>query len=263
MTLRNPLFKGEFPGIGNIKDLSDMSKYGTLLISNINPVSFMQHFITDDDNSVINSTRLIGEDYYQFKLNLIKTISSINQTLSPSDALDAALIILNDNKATTFPYYYSDMLPTGNNAIVRNYKIKDLNNTTYGLPNGRTLTNIRRLVSSSTSLGALSFDGTFTWWGSMFDPISGLTLTSSNFPTRNTTTTGIYNKLTQNVASVYSCDDGYVFTCLDGSMVSFGIRSFQALTSEKATTNFSTKNAGKNVYFVPNDGSILPCGAGR
>ena len=134
MTLRDPLFEGVFPGIGNIKDISNISKYGTLLISNINPVGFMQHFITDSDNSIINSTRLIGEDYYQFKLNLIKTISSINQTLSPSDALDEAFIILNDNKATTFPYYYSDMLPTGNNAIVRNYKVKDSYNTTYGIP---------------------------------------------------------------------------------------------------------------------------------
>jgi hypothetical protein len=135
----------------------------------------------------------------------------------------------------------------------------DTTNTTYGLPNGRTLTNIRRLVSSSNSLGALSFDGTFTWWGSIPDTlVTGTTLTSSDFPTRNTTTTQMYNKLTSNVASVYSCNGGYVFTCLDGSMVSLGIKNFQGMPTNKATTNFSTKNAGKNVYFVPNEEGVVP-----
>jgi hypothetical protein len=134
MTENDPNFVGTFPGNSNIKDLPNISKYGSRLISNINPISFSKLFIADEANSLVNATRLVGENYQQFKLNLIKTISTSNQTLSPVQALDAALLELNQNKTTAFPYYYSDMIPFGTGAIVANTIIIDTKTKIFKIP---------------------------------------------------------------------------------------------------------------------------------
>ena len=128
------------------------------------------------------------------------------------------------------------------------------NDATYGIPTGASLTNIRRLVSTQYSFGAITFDNNFIWWGNVNEPYSG-SYTSTTFPTFDAKSTSIYNKLVNNVASVYSCQRGYVFTCLDGSMVSFGTTGFQY---GNTTTNFATKNANKNVYFANNIFGFIP-----
>jgi len=134
MVARDSEFTGVFPGLSNLKDLPSITKYGTKLISNINPLNFAHHFITDQENSVISATRLVGEHYQNFKFNLIKTITEISQETSPIDALDQALKILNQNKTTTFPYYSSDMVPYGTSPVVRSYRVTDIRNKKYALP---------------------------------------------------------------------------------------------------------------------------------
>ena len=125
---------------------------------------------------------------------------------------------------------------------------------TYGIPSGVSLTNIRRLVSAQSSFAAITFDNNFIWWGTINEPYAS-SYSSSTFPTFNAKTTSIHNKLANNVASVYSCYQGYVISCLDGSMVSLGTTGFQY---GNVTTNFATKNANKNVYFVNNEGGFVP-----
>jgi hypothetical protein len=126
-----------------------------------------------------------------------------------------------------------------------------LTHATYGLPTGVSLNNVRRLVSSQSSIGALTFDNKFIWWGQI-----GHTYASATFPTATAETTAIYNKMSSNVASVYDVGNhGYIVTLLDGSMVSIGITGIAGGTS---TTNFSSKNSGKNVYFVPNGSGAVP-----
>jgi hypothetical protein len=129
MTDRDPEFTGN-----NLKDLPNIGKYGTRLISNLNPLSFANHFISDQENSVINAARIVGEHYYQFKFNLLDAMNDIRQDLDPADALDTILSTLNKNKTTTFPYYKSDMLSYGNGAIIRTYKVTDSRNKKYFLP---------------------------------------------------------------------------------------------------------------------------------
>ena len=142
MTDRDPEFTGD-----NLKDLPDIGKYGTRLISNLNPLSFVNHFITDQENSVVNSARIVGEHYYQFKFNLLDAMQDIRQDLTPSEALDTILSTLNKNKTTTFPYYRSDMLPYGDGAVIRTYKVTDSRNKKYFLP-----TQYNALTLSSTGV---------------------------------------------------------------------------------------------------------------
>jgi hypothetical protein len=138
MTDRDDRFSGVFPGISNIKDLPDISQYGSKLISNINSVSFAQLFITNEENSLVNAIRVVGESYQQYRLNLIKFITENNQLLSPIQSLDSAILEINQNKTTSFPYYYSDMIPFGTGATVATITIIDRRIKFYKIPGNYT-----------------------------------------------------------------------------------------------------------------------------
>ena len=118
----------------------------------------------------------------------------------------------------------------------------NLTHATFGVPSGKNLTNVRRLVSSGRSLGALKFDNTFVWWGSLDS------YTSVSFPGAQPT---LNTAISSNIASVYGSDAGYVFTKLDGSIIQIGSYDW-AYEGAGKTTMYGAKRAGKNVLFVPN-----------
>jgi hypothetical protein len=132
---RDPNFTGTFPGSCNISELPFISKYGTRLISNKNPISFAYHFISDQDNNLVEAIRLAGEQYNQIKLNLINITSDLGENYTPAEALDVVLNLLNENKNTTFPYLLSGMVPYGTNKKVRTYTVTDSRNISYSITN--------------------------------------------------------------------------------------------------------------------------------
>jgi len=120
-------------------------------------------------------------------------------------------------------------------------------NASNGIPSGSNLSNVRRLVSWNTGIGALKYDNTFVWWGLIADHYMTVLYASSNFPTMYA---ALYAATSSNIASVYACYTGLVFTKLDRSIVALGLVSWAYGTGP--TTNYSTKSTGKNVYFVSN-----------
>jgi hypothetical protein len=133
MVDRVPGFTGVFPGASNLKSLPAISQYGTRLISNNNPLSFAQTFITDVEHSLVNAVRSTANDYYQFKLQLIKTISQADGDLLPANVLDQAISEIIKNKNSTFSYGQSDMLGYGNNNVTGTHTVTDSRNVSYPL----------------------------------------------------------------------------------------------------------------------------------
>jgi hypothetical protein len=121
-----------------------------------------------------------------------------------------------------------------------------LTDSTYGLPSGASLTNVRRLVSSIGAIGALKYDNTFVWWGQLTEPYVRV-YSSVAFPTGFPT---LYAAISSNIASVYGCQQGLAFTKTDGSIVSFGTIAWGG--GVNATTPYGSKRVGKNVCFIPN-----------
>jgi len=128
MTMINQVdgFSGVFPGVSNLRDLHDYTKFGTRLIINSNPISFAQLFLGKKEHNVVDAIRYASDQYNQFKMNLLRVIANIQGDLSPVDALDIALLELNKNKNERSPYYRSDMLGYGFDKIVREYIVASL-----------------------------------------------------------------------------------------------------------------------------------------
>jgi hypothetical protein len=133
MVDRNPEFIGTFPGSGNISSLPNISKYGTRIISNNNPLSFAHYFISNKDYNLIDSIKLVSDDYNQFKINFIKTLLTMDESDSAQSAVDMILSNFNENKNENFPYFLSDMVPYGTNKKTRVYQVTDKRNLEYSI----------------------------------------------------------------------------------------------------------------------------------
>ena len=131
MIQRDPNFIGTFPGVSNLKSLPNISKYGSRLITNNNPLSFAQLFITDVENSLINATRASANDYFGFKLKLVDCISQVDSSLTTSQILDQAIGLVNYSKNSSFAYSQSDMIGFGNNSTSKSYTVTDTRNVVY------------------------------------------------------------------------------------------------------------------------------------
>jgi len=129
----NPNFVGTFPGTGNLRDLSNLSEYGTRLVSHQTPISFAHYFLGTKDNNLIDAIRKISFDYSQFKTNLIKQVALIKDVNTTAVMLDQAISAINSGKDPTFPYGYSDMLAYGSVHSDRTYTVTNSKNVQYSL----------------------------------------------------------------------------------------------------------------------------------
>jgi hypothetical protein len=129
----NDQFAGTFPGAGNLRDLGDVSAYGSRLVTHDNPMSFAHYFLGTQENNIVNAVRKVSNDYNLFKANLIKQITELRGLYTPSQSLDIALTALNRNKEESASYGYSDMLAYGKNYSTRTFTVTDARNVQYSL----------------------------------------------------------------------------------------------------------------------------------
>ena len=132
------LFAGTFPGPGNLRDLGNITPYGTRFVQHSGPLSLALYHITSESNNVIRSIEQARDDYNNFKRNFIKIAESLGVDGDPVALVDLILQKLNKDKPTTSPYYFSDMVPYGA-AIKTNLTVVDYRIKTYPLSNVFTL----------------------------------------------------------------------------------------------------------------------------
>lgn len=119
------------PGNSNLRDIGDISIYGSRLISNINPMPYAHLFIGTKENSVIDALTKAADQYNQFKMGFLKKISAISIQTDPVLAVDTALSEMNANKTSVSSYYFSDMVPYGTDFISRTWTVINSANTVY------------------------------------------------------------------------------------------------------------------------------------
>ena len=101
---------------------------GTLLQHNA-PLVYAMSFLTDPDVNFVNSIELAKNEYSKFKnkfIGLCSTIAGLDYN-DPVTSVDTILLAINAVKNSSFPWYYSDMVPQG----------KNYNTTTYTVLNSR------------------------------------------------------------------------------------------------------------------------------
>ena len=136
---RSPDFEGSFPGLSNLRDISNIASYGNILISNASPLPFANFFIGKKEHSVIDAITKSADQYNQFKFVLLRQIANNSSQVDPISALDLALKEINLDKDLLSPYYLSDMIAYGTDKTLRTWTVTDVRNTVYPIASEFTL----------------------------------------------------------------------------------------------------------------------------
>ena len=106
---------------------------GGTILQQSSPLVYGMTFLSDPIVNYLKGITLARKEYQRFKnkfLSLCTTLSGIDYN-NPVTGVDAILSNINAVKNSTFPWYYSDMVPQGNNYNEITYTVLNARQTAY------------------------------------------------------------------------------------------------------------------------------------
>lgn len=155
---------GSSVGVNNLRDIPYKQQGGDILQHSA-PITYAALFLIDDTSNFINATTLAQQEYNRFKNKFLELSVNMPELhdVDSATAVDLILDNINSFKNSSFPWYYSDMVPFGNNknlvetvvfdTLVRTYEITKVFNDTE-------LSNTSVLVYLNSDPNAIYIDGT-------------------------------------------------------------------------------------------------------
>lgn len=107
-----------------LRDINYKSNGGNIVQQSA-PAMYSNIFLTDKNLNFAQSIDYAAKEYTRFKNKFLELATKLD-TVDPTDvaaSVDAILKNINAIKNKTFPWYYSDMVPYGDNANIINYSI--------------------------------------------------------------------------------------------------------------------------------------------
>jgi len=121
-------FEGIYPGIGNLRDLSNVSSYGTKFVQHSGSINLSLYHLTNKTANILKSLERARDDYGKFKRNFIGHLIGLSNDISVKESVDQILFEINQGNPKTAPYYFSDVLGYGackqTNFTVQDYRVK-------------------------------------------------------------------------------------------------------------------------------------------
>jgi len=106
--------QGRIIGANNIRDLGNVLPYGENIIQNSAPLTLTGVFLRDQQFQIFDALKFNGQEYEKFKARLLDVAARgdfIN--LTTTQILDAALLEISLGRSNLSPFYWSDMIPSG------------------------------------------------------------------------------------------------------------------------------------------------------
>jgi hypothetical protein len=120
-------FNGDYPGVSNLRDLSNISGYGIKFVQHSGSLNSALYHLNIKDN-LIKALESARDDYGTFKRNFVNHINELTSELPVKDLVDLVLFEINDGRPKNVPYYFSDMLAYGaskkTSFTVQDYRVK-------------------------------------------------------------------------------------------------------------------------------------------
>jgi hypothetical protein len=118
-------FNGTIPGTGNLRDLPNLSAYGTKIIQHSGPLTPIIYHFTNKDHNIVNALRYSKDEYSKFKRNFLRVASTFGFDGITRIHLDLILKELIKDKTKTMPFFFTDMTPFGGSVIFDQEVIDD------------------------------------------------------------------------------------------------------------------------------------------
>jgi len=133
---------GSFQGSNNIKDLPNVKLNGGKISQNAGAPHLANLFLNDTKANFVESLLYAQREYSVFKNKFIKLAEDMPLTdyTDPVKSVDEILTNLFQNKNEMFPFYYSDMVPGGNDYTKLLYTVTNNTIGTYYLSSAFDIT---------------------------------------------------------------------------------------------------------------------------
>jgi hypothetical protein len=114
-------YNGTFTKLRDI----DYKTTGGSLLQHGHPLVFSNIFLNDKNTSFVESLNFASKEYTKFKNKFLELATKLDEVDSNNirDSVDAILKNINLVKNKSFPWYYSDMVPYGDNKNTLSYSI--------------------------------------------------------------------------------------------------------------------------------------------
>ena len=106
-------FSGVFPGTGNLRDLGNLSAYGTRFIQSSGPFNLANYHVTSKDANIVHSLRFARKEYGKFRKLFLQTATGLGFDGATKIHFDKVMEELNKSKTNDMPFYFSDMIGYG------------------------------------------------------------------------------------------------------------------------------------------------------
>lgn len=104
-------FAGSFPGTSNLKDLGNVTPYGTKFVQHSGSLNLPLYFLGSKEANIIKALDKSKDDYNKFKRSFILSATDSDFNGSVRDHVNYILEKMNRDKPKSNPYYLSDMVP--------------------------------------------------------------------------------------------------------------------------------------------------------
>ena len=146
---------GEAPGKSNLRDLNYRAYPGDIMQHSAG-LKLPMHVIADNTVNAYKSFEFAKNEYTKFKNKFVDNIDKLELDLTdPAKSVDDILTFMAGKKSSTFPFYYSDMLPWGTQKSETTYTVDDITETEFEFGTQFDLTSISSrgvLVYHNTTL---------------------------------------------------------------------------------------------------------------
>ena len=102
-------FSGTYPGNNNLRDLGDISQYGTKFVQHSGPLNLSLYHLGSKTANIVKGLEKARRDYGKFKRAFITFANESGIDTDPRQHVDFILQEIFKDKVKTQPYYLSDM----------------------------------------------------------------------------------------------------------------------------------------------------------
>lgn len=123
---------GPVNGANNIRDLGNIIPYGTAIVQQSSPLMLPGVFLRSANFDVFESLQYNAREYTKYKsimLDLAARGDFIN--LTPTQILDSVIEEISLGKTEAFPFYWSDMLPSGDTYTLRRVTVSPITTAVF------------------------------------------------------------------------------------------------------------------------------------
>ena len=136
ITENSLLFRGDSIGSNNLRDI-DYAKAAGSILQHSAPVHFAQLMINNPSTDIIHSIDYNRREYARFKEKFLDVLTSrvFKDTTNPRAMVDSILLEVTNGAGSNLPFYYTDMVPYGNNLDKTSYSVFDVYDRSYNAIN--------------------------------------------------------------------------------------------------------------------------------